>query len=890
MDKLPIVSVSLYGFHQRAVQLVGNAKKLAYKLAGQNQVSVLVERFDDGSFIEAKRIKEVFTALVYGAKAQSIVSHIPAQQRLPAEDYWLWSGLVTQPLLTQETLPNGQTTTYITEFTATQTTMQHANGLLNKQAREKAPRLVTPPVEDFHVASTDNTYSQAGFLTPSMYSGTMKAVVQCVLGLGELGEGGRRGGRPDGYPIEYGCTFYATHGCTQASDGSWWLVEISPLGVIAGPLPVMDVKHTDDPFFAQVGGVPTGGLPSSAIILATALDIAPFYDGTEPVLDVWHGWVFDTKGTTAMNVCATKHDTHWLSSVFSIDITITPQNIATCKAVVRKRAEGRLNSPSRWWEETDAQTLYLPSMGWQYQTSDVLPLGTLAWDNIANQTWLPSGTHPSFLNTAAPIQVFTRTEGTSGVALPVVFPPAPLDKGRTIVDAPLFVTCIQDRFHVLRHYWRMQPVGGFFKHPQGWNVCDPSNDADTPGCWYIHSGLVGTPPTIYSNVFDSRLDTFMAVDVIDPNAARYGQMCTQCNKPPLLPSAYVVTQFKRNQWLCHTELYLPFMCREDYQLLDLRCVGSGAVTHTDGEVYGVERVYTFAPPYKFGSTNADARLVGKNTRRKVETFGIYPFTIEDGTTYTMSLGCHSDWRYPTSVRADRLVTTQGLSTRLKNRVPLKTKPDLYIQAHEEVIPVPGAELPAYRYSHALTGEAFSCWSLPGYTNQVWFSTLFFEAKTSPLCTDTTDILDDIQNLARTADVNMYGSGTEMVHTQNNGYNVHHWVFDNYPWQSDPPAYPSLPYNDAPQPYAAWKDETSLITYSNGLPSVYMLPKVTRLNANQLRRSTANGPTSSSSAVGARFAMFSSPLTDGVVSFGALPASITLHNNDIVCPIGVIENG
>lgn len=215
-------------------------------------------------------------------------------------------------------------------------------------------------------------YSQHVLLKPTMYSGSMRRIVQVLMGFGFQGATSVYGVRvlsdspieidedeedegeveieqskriPTGYErtvasnglqILYDYRFWRTHGLTLASDGRWWLVEVSQLnGVIAMPLPIF--QDTDDEHLlakmqdlndsaglsvrSDFGGFPSGEpFPSTEKGLAAAMrsgrvirlappeTLAEFYE--KSMYSSAMGWAFNTGGTEAHNTCWYYHDDH----------------------------------------------------------------------------------------------------------------------------------------------------------------------------------------------------------------------------------------------------------------------------------------------------------------------------------------------------------------------------------------------------------------------------------------------------------------------------------------------------------------------------------------------------------------------------------------------------
>lgn len=209
-------------------------------------------------------------------------------------------------------------------------------------ARQVSARLAVRPPNDFFELSNREpppVFSQYTRLRPSMYSGTMKSVVQCVLGLGKIDPRALRDPkRPrrtqymtdvetNGVQIRYDYKFSRTHGITKGEDGRLWLVEISSnRGVLVRPLPAF--PGSDHPSFLtearargdealvyaveQFGCLPTGEafpVPRDTFNrliergeiqqLLTPSDLSEFYR-CSPYSSAM-GWAFNDDGTEAHN-------------------------------------------------------------------------------------------------------------------------------------------------------------------------------------------------------------------------------------------------------------------------------------------------------------------------------------------------------------------------------------------------------------------------------------------------------------------------------------------------------------------------------------------------------------------------------------------------------------
>ena len=230
--------------------------------------------------------------------------------------------------------------------------------------RNQVRRLAIKPGD---IAGMDSgaDIAQASVIRPTMYSGTMRKVVQFLLGLGKqfADESIYDAAEPplpdqiveesedtptefvdetayeslvksQGVRLTYDHRFQRTHGLIRATDNRWWLVEISQgRGILMMPLPLC--RYTDLPEFREkcvtlddqeaikvldlFGGFPSGeSFPTDARAIEsavrsgrilrpkTASDVGGFYalDGYSSIM----GWAFSDSGAEAHNTGFTIDD------------------------------------------------------------------------------------------------------------------------------------------------------------------------------------------------------------------------------------------------------------------------------------------------------------------------------------------------------------------------------------------------------------------------------------------------------------------------------------------------------------------------------------------------------------------------------------------------------
>ncbi len=171
----------------------------------------------------------------------------------------------------------------------------------------------------------------------STYSGTMKRVVQAILGLGMFVDvspaywTGKVITKKRSVDVMYSYSWSATHGIYKAGNKNHWIVEISQnQGILAMPLPIFaDTKlatyaahlaaigDTDTLHIVQeFGGLPTGEtFPDTTpkleaaitrgevLRLASAADMLQFYGDGKEAYSLSFGWAFSESGSRANNTC-----------------------------------------------------------------------------------------------------------------------------------------------------------------------------------------------------------------------------------------------------------------------------------------------------------------------------------------------------------------------------------------------------------------------------------------------------------------------------------------------------------------------------------------------------------------------------------------------------------
>lgn len=494
-----VPSIRLEGDEERALALVPEAKALLYK------VQTFKQRAGVGTFSMSRRVDGDSTIYVLSAHDQNVI-HISVAPEFPEATYSaseppeaslfpdFYSGLVFGGLLYPD--PPTSTLEYFAPTAACRE--QHPELALGRQRSERL--VVSPYFDELKNKGFGPGFSQYTLLRPSMYSGTMKKVVQVLMGMGRLGKPKLRlsGATQDyaadaaafGVQIRYDWRFLRTHGITRGADGTLWLVEISAArGVIAMPLPMFtdsdgarfaaQARARNDVAMEQVleelGGLPNGdGFPAKAenldrlVAAGNILQLLPpsalseFY--SHSAYSTALGWAFNSAGDEAHNTAYRFDESGFQKGVwFQISISIGAlvqdrepgDPIAEAFARIKKMGEGFLYAPP------GPQTSYVRYLPIKFH-EPMLP-GLLSHEGV-----------PTIDASSAP---------------------------QPLCDTVMFTSFIDDELHTVR----------FYRNPNN-GVHNTYDDPRYPGecllngSWVITqtSGTRGIPAMMYSNFEDNR--------------------------------------------------------------------------------------------------------------------------------------------------------------------------------------------------------------------------------------------------------------------------------------------------------------------------------------------------------------------------------------------------
>lgn len=399
-----VPSIRLEGDEKRALSLIPEGQLLLAK------AQEFAKRADVPTFSMSRRVsddeyiyvlvagKQNIIQISSGVKYPDLVHEEPEAPRYPAIPNFL-SGLVFNGTIEtrEETREDGSKVSYrvIRQWAPTPNCAKIQDISLGRQPSKRLAVLPHNSMSDWNNSALFSplVFSQYEAPRTSMWSGTMKKVVQIVFGLGNMDEDTLIDPEePEniteymddvqhrGVQVQYDYKFMRTHGIYRGSDNTLWLVEISATkGVVAMPLPIfpgsnepeffLDAEDRGDTAMVtaleELGCLPTGegfpvgeafkeGLASGDILqLMSPADIRLFYN-----LSAYSsacGWAFNERGNEAHNVGYTWpggegfQKGYW----YQININIGSVNknrrpgepIASGSANLRLQQEGYLYSP-----------------------------------------------------------------------------------------------------------------------------------------------------------------------------------------------------------------------------------------------------------------------------------------------------------------------------------------------------------------------------------------------------------------------------------------------------------------------------------------------------------------------------------------------------------------
>jgi len=184
-----------------------------------------------------------------------------------------YSGWAYGGFLEERKRPIDQRYKAMVDFRPTADTIRKFELADGRQESERLSVQLWPGLDGaFRPASQTREDSQYTSVKATAYSGTMRKLVQFLLGYGRIPEDSYYSARRRAFPegkvppkelpppptayekdisqsgvrMRYDFRFFRTHGLTRASDGKWWLVEISSKGILARLLPLFQSTTTDE--------------------------------------------------------------------------------------------------------------------------------------------------------------------------------------------------------------------------------------------------------------------------------------------------------------------------------------------------------------------------------------------------------------------------------------------------------------------------------------------------------------------------------------------------------------------------------------------------------------------------------------------------------------------
>ena len=371
-----VASIRLEGNEQRALELIPQGRALLEKAQS------VAHRAGVPTFSMSRPLADDAYAYVLIAGSVQIIQ-ISAGVSVPdlvyeevedSEPPDFLSGLVFRGIIEsrKRTLPNGSVVRYnvAVSFAPTPSCAKRHKLASGPQASKRLavrPAAMFPEWENRYPVLQFSQYTQP---RASMWSGTMKKVVQLVMGYG------------NGVQVQYDYKFARTHGITKAADGRLWLVEVSiTRGVVAMPLPIY--PDSDGKAFKksaaarkdkamefvldELGCLPTGeAFPTGKayakakaagdiIELATPQAMGDFYWWLSGYSSTC-GWAFNDSGTEAHNTgyyYPPDPAVYQMGCWYQINIQIGATNkkrkpgepLAVGSAKLVKQQEGQLYSP-----------------------------------------------------------------------------------------------------------------------------------------------------------------------------------------------------------------------------------------------------------------------------------------------------------------------------------------------------------------------------------------------------------------------------------------------------------------------------------------------------------------------------------------------------------------
>ena len=570
MDNINL-HLHFYGDMVVAKQLIPTAKRIANKLSlrNRNAIDSVTESVGE-SVITVTRVNDQYSAVIYGAtqKQKTIVPPVVSTASVK-----VLAGYVTDPSII------GSADTGANEFSPCR---QYRANPQVAVVREPEPKLSTRPSGSWGIGDPNaSTYSQAGYITPSMFSGKMCELVQLALGIdGKIVVNNIPFRLPG---VQFASFFGLTHGLVQdKSNQKWYVVSISPAGIsLSNILFVSDFIKDNNLPSTSFGGYPTGVLSPPFRIIATAEDMKPLYDGSTPPIDSTIGWSFNDDGSECRLVIAYwVSDTVLKSRVVQIKFTINSAS-RVFHANVKVSESCRLADPTPWWHAlkgapwsapkfpvTEGVELIMYGGASEYPVFMHQPLRLLFdWADAklaTSPTPFTEGVDTSWFATRPPISLWIRGNDITGARGYVKYPAIPPERDAAI-DAPIHVVFHNGSFVTYQYFWTFDVPNSPLPFNSAQGLLGRGESNGVYGLtWYQKQLCYGTPPTIYTNLKDTRERRAFLTAAIDPYW-EYLATASDAEKDFTNPDKTGFELFgyrTKTEWAFHSGIIIPYMCRD----------------------------------------------------------------------------------------------------------------------------------------------------------------------------------------------------------------------------------------------------------------------------------------------------------------------------------------
>ena len=700
--------------------------------------------------------------------------------------------------------------------------------------------------------------------------------------------------------VEYGCFFHSTQALLKTPQNQYWMISIDALGVRLGAMPVLDDKKLQIPEVQRYGGYPSGKLPVGYIQILEPEILEPYFECI-PVTDEFQGWVTNDEGTQYFNTgIYVDSNGDWYSRLFSITITVDEYNQGTAEFKVER--ESRVGIPTAWQMHygrfmiRGSEVVYdSPSMAAGFDEAE----GTRGWSANNDSSW--NITHVPF---AFPIYNFeSESYGVTMGRVMYLFPPSiNIVEDTEGVDATLYVVFQKGEFHFINYCWNLA-FAGLGEQPQG----GFANSRFLKGYGITYSkitGVSGIPPTMYTSVYDRRRASYAEEHINLPLGGLFYALDSisvtyEPNWGPRPTDRFYYDSTTIHDYLNHVEIRLLFMSRSDYILIDKNCLGKN---------------YGYFPPEGSISITTETTSIGElttvsveqNEKNQLEAFGLISFQSD---SHPMQLGDHPSVPPLLGHETEVFIWDPARNGYLARPIGagmnawwgggnVDTNPPNSLN-----IPISG-DVPTLELNSASTHFESAIASTFFHKSFMYGGQYYYRnayAMDSVLGSSFWYIGGRACFISRNPDLrdNIFVIGAEIEETV--------IVPENYDGRFDEAADPDQHYpweffdnTEFVMGCLICPDQTQVKLYIDGFPDDYKFPKVNRVTLNRYNFCGATiirGPEAGASYVGENFGfvIIRHPSEDGqtdheILSFGSVPGGLVLEATDMICPVGIVENG